>query len=197
MISLGLDVGKEHDPPALAALHATGLPPEGGHRPFWDVLEVGNLPLRLPYREIAARAVDLGRVFAGAGFPVVLTIDATGVGGPVVELAREQAPELHIVALTIGSGRALTHQAPDDYVVGKHRLTEVLQVALQQHRLHLPDTDGAREAGEQLRRFTSVPTATGYQRHEAATGHDDLVLSLELAVWTGDALHDQAAGVAP
>jgi hypothetical protein len=196
MISVGLDVGKKNDPAALAVLHTTGTRPDS-HRPAWTCLEVGNLPLGTPYEQIAIRAVDLGRDFAAAGYPVVLTIDTTGIGDAVVELARAKDTELHIVAVTIGAGRVLTHTAPDDYTVGKHRLTDVLAVALQQGGLVLPDTAGGRLAGQQMARFVAVPTATGYHRHEASAGHDDLVLALELGVWTGDSLYDQVAGVGP
>jgi hypothetical protein len=196
VISIGLDVGKEHDPAALAVLQATGVPP-GSHRPHWKALELGNVELGTAYLALAEMTAELGRSFAEAGYPVVVTIDATGIGAAVVELARAHDPELHIVAVTISSGRVLTHHGPDDYVVGKHRLTEVLQVALEHQRLALPDTAGGALTRAQLERFTAVPTATGYQRLEAATGHDDLVLTLELALWTGDTLYDQNAGVGP
>lgn len=193
MISIGLDVGRENDPAALAVLHTTGTRP-GAHRPAWTALDVGNIPLGTPYQDVARRATSLARDFQQAGYPVVVTIDATGIGSAVVELARDQAPGLHIIAVTIGAGRTLTHHGPDQYTVGKHRLTETLQVALEQRGLTLTDTAGARELTEQLRRFARKPRRGGYARHEAGHGHDDLVLALELAVWTGDALHDQHAG---
>ncbi|MBA8929523.1 hypothetical protein BC739_006741 [Kutzneria viridogrisea] len=197
MISIGMDVGRERDPAALAVLHSAG-PRPGSHRPCWDALDVGNLPLGTSYTALAQRAVSLAREFADAGWPVVLTLDATGIGAAVHELAVAAAPELHIVAVTIVAGSTVRHTGPDTYSVGKHRLTEVVQVALQQRGLSLPDTPGVQELRGQLGRFIAKPRPGGYQRHEAAgAGHDDLVLALALALWTGDALHDQHAGVTP
>lgn len=197
MISIGLDVGRESDPAALAVLHTTRTRADS-HRPQWTALSVGNIELGTSYQRLAGLVAGVGRDFVGAGYPVVATVDATGIGAAVVELARDADPELHIVALTIGAGRSLTHAGPDAYTVGKHRLTEVLQVALQQDGLSVADCDGARELRDQIGRFVAVPTATGYQRHEAAAGgHDDLVLAVELALWTGDTMFDQQAGVAP
>ncbi|MCI2421135.1 hypothetical protein MOQ72_27195 [Saccharopolyspora sp. K220] len=128
----------------------------------------------------------------------MVTFDAIGIGRAVVELARQAAPsELHLVAVTIGAGRALTRHGDNDLVVGKHRLTEVAQVALEQAGLLLPDTPGAYELHRQLGQFNRRRTRSGYQRHEAAgRQHDDLVLALALALWTGDLMHDQQAGVA-
>lgn len=196
MISIGLDVGQKNDPAAVAVLHTTGPRPES-HRPHWEALCVRNLPLGTPYRKLATHLVAVARDFTAAGYAVVATVDATGIGAAVLEYARAEDPRLHIVGVTIGAGRALEHAGPDDYVVGKHRLTEVLQVALEQRGLTVVDADESRHLGAQLRAFTRKPTASGYERHEADHGHDDLVLALELAIWTGDLMHDQHAGVAP
>lgn len=197
MISIGLDVGKERDPAALAVLQTAGTRPDS-HRPRWRVLEIGNLELGTPYHLIATRTVRLAESFVECGYPTVVTIDATGIGGAVSETARGCNPDLHIVDVTIGGGRVLTHNGPDEYTVGKHRLTEVLQVALEQQGLEIPDSDGAHLFRDQLGAFVRKPGRNGYIRHEAAgSGHDDLVLAAELAMWTGDHMFDQHAGVAP
>lgn len=200
MISIGMDVGRENDPAALAVLRSGELRPDS-HRPRWDLLSIGNIPLGTPYQRLADIAVGLGLEFEMAGYPTVLTIDATGIGAAVVELARTAAPSLLIVAVTIGAGRALTHSGAAEYTVGKHRLTECLQVAVQQHGLVVTDaaagTPGAVAFAQQLGQFVRKPNGRGYEQHEAATGHDDLVLAAELGLWTGDAMFDQQAGVAP
>lgn len=197
MISIGLDVGREHDPAALAVLHTAGQR-EASHRPAWTALEVGNVELGTSYRALAVTACDLATGFARGGYPTVLTVDATGIGAAVVELCREHSPGLHLVAVTIGAGMALTDAGGGCYTVGKHRLSEVLGVALEGRGLTLPDTDGGRALHRQLGAFVRKPNRSGYQRHEAAgVGHDDLVLALELALWTGDTMHDQQAGLTP
>lgn len=218
---MGLDVGKEQDPAALAVLRSTGRLRPDSPRPVWDVVEVGNIPLGTAYQQLADATVELADDFVRAGYPVMLTIDATGVGAPVVEMARrrarelceqhtpagaaEPAAEVHVVAVSICGGQAARLTGADEYTVGKHTLTEVLQVALEQQGLVLPrDSGGTLTAGaaafvRQAEKFgRKRDPRTGYERHEAAGGgHDDLVLATELALWTGDTLHDQQAGVAP
>ncbi len=197
MISIGLDVGREHDPAALCVLHAAGTRPHS-HRPAWTLLEIGNLPRGTDYTDLAAHAADLAAEFSRAGYATLLTIDATGIGAAVVELARRHAPEQRIYAVTISGGRTLTHAGPEQYVVGKHRLTEGLQVALEQGGLVVDDQaerDGVTEFRAQLGKFIRKPRGRGYQAHEAASGHDDLVLAAELALWVGDAMCDEQAGV--
>lgn len=201
MISLGLDIGHEDDPAALAVLQSAGTR-DGSHRAAWVALDVGNIERGTPYAALADNTVALARDFTDAGYPVVTTIDATGIGAAVVEQARALAPELHIIAVTIAGGTALNHTGPGDYTVGKHRLTEVLQVALQQRGLQLATTAGTSELRDQLAAFVRKPRRSRngrgvYHQHEAASGHDDLVLALELALWTGDVMYDQHAGVAP
>lgn len=196
MITIGMDVGREHDPAALAVLHSRDFRPDS-HRPIWKVLDVGNIELGTEYTQLAHTAADLAADFHHAGFPTVLAVDATGIGGAVVELARRRQPDVHLAAVTISGGHTLSRTDDHDYTVGKHRLTEVLQVALEQGGLRLPDTNGTYELHQQLANFARVPTGTGHVRHEASTGHDDLVLALELALWAGDALHDEYAGVTP
>lgn len=196
MITIGLDVGRENDPAALAVLHARDLRPES-HRPIWKALDVGNIALGTAYTDLAHTAADMAAEFHHAGFPVVLAIDATGIGGAIVELARRRRPEVHIAAVTISGGHVLSRTDEHDYTVGKHRLTEVLQVALEQGGLRLPDTDGTHELHQQLAAFSRQRTPSGYTKHEAASGHDDLVLALELALWIGDAMHDEYSGATP
>lgn len=196
MITIGMDVGREHDPAALAVLHSRDFRPES-HRPIWKALDVGNVALGTEYTQLAHTAADMAADFHHSGFPTVLAVDATGIGGAVVELARRRRPEVHLAAVTISGGHVLSRTDEHDYTVGKHRLTEVLQVALEQGGLRLPDTDGTHELHKQLANFSRIATTQGYQRHVAATGHDDLVLALELALWAGDTLHDEYAGASP
>lgn len=199
MIALGMDVGREHDPAALAVLHGQYRRP-GSHRLAWRLLEIGNLPLGTDYLDLATQIADLATDFTTAGYSTVTSIDATGIGAAVLELARREAPTEQIYGVTITGGHTLGQHAPD-ITVGKHRLTEVLQVALEQGGLTFDehaDPDGIAAFRRQLEQFTRSPSrSSGYQRHEAARGHDDLVLAAELALWTGDAMADEAAGIRP
>jgi hypothetical protein len=198
MISIGLDIGREHDPAALAVLMSSTTRP-ASHRPLWRAVSISTIPLGTSYRLLAETTVNIANEFQETGQAVVVTVDATGVGSPVIETMREIAPTLHIVGVKIAGGRSRSMQGPDDYVVGKHLLTEVLQVALEQHGIEWPPgTTEHDELHKQMASFVTKTTATGYQRHEAAgDGHDDLVLATELALWTGDTMADELAGVTP
>lgn len=197
VICIGLDVGREHDPAALAVLVSTDTP-SPSHRPTWSILDVGNVARGTDYTDLVEMVTELHDEFVAAGYTTTLTIDATGIGAAVVEMAQKRIPEQRVYAVTIGSGMTLVSHG-DRITVGKHRLTEALQVAVEQSRISVDDgasPDGVRELNEQMRSFSSKPgRRPGYQRHEAARGHDDLVLAVELALWTGDSMADQAAGV--
>ena len=200
MISIGLDVGREHDPAALAVLSARGTRPSS-HRPAWTLLDVGNLALGTDYLKLAEQAAGLAAEFTGAGYATVLAVDATGIGAAVLEMARRSAPTERIYGVSITSGMSLSRSSPDGFTVGKHRLTEGLTVALQQGGLDTDahaSPDGVAEFQAQMAQFVAKPRPgqPTYQRHEAASGHDDLVLAVELALWIGDAMADEAAGVA-
>lgn len=197
MISIGLDVGREHDPAALAVLHARGTRPDS-HRPAWSLLDVGNIPRRTDYLDLARIAVGLSGHYTSAGFPTLLVIDSTGIGAAVLEMARREAPDQRIYGISISGGMTLSRHGPDEFVVGKHRLTETLRVALEQRGLVVAehaDPDGVREFRSQLAAFGRRPSAARYEKHEALRGHDDLVLAVELAMWIGDAMCDEDAGV--
>lgn len=199
MISIGLDVGREHDPAALAVLASAGAL-AGSHRPAWRLLEIGNLALGTDYLDLAEQAADLAGEFTQAGYATVLAVDATGIGAAVLEMARRSAPTERIYGVSITAGMSLSRTGPEHLSVGKHRLTDTLATALEHDRLTIDehaDADGVREFRSQLARFVAKPRAgkPAYHKHEAATGHDDLVLAVELALWLPDAMADEHAGV--
>lgn len=173
---IGLDLGQAADFTALVVVQrvATGF----------------NVPMiervrGKPYTEIVARVADLVATPPLAG-DNDLVLDFTGVGRPVLDLARGAG--LDPVALTITGGAKLTGRMRAPHVP-KPDLIEGLLVAFQagtiaiaaelQHAATL-----ARELSEMQRKISSSgrPSYGVWRDGE----HDDLVLALAMAIWQAD-----------
>ena len=114
-------------------------------------------------------------------------LDATGVGRPITDLFREQLPRVPVYAITITAGTTVTGSGEHPHVP-KRDLINTAALILEQHRLQiataLPDTDAL---VEELLAFRRTTSDTGHDSYAAAAGnHDDLVLALSLALWTGE-----------
>jgi hypothetical protein len=131
-----------------------------------------------------------------------LTYDETGLGRPVGDLldqaVREGRLERWPHGLTItagqyeGTDRPIAHFAPGFGMVAPSRLRTVpkaalvqrIEVLLQSGRLLIADSLPLAPAlKEELLTFQAVVRATGHVSYEAASGNDDLVLGLALAVY--------------
>jgi len=105
-------------------------------------------------------------------------------------MIREQG--LDPVAVTITGGDAVSHDGPD-FRVPKRDLVGALVVALQNNRLKiarsLPDAETL--TAELLNFKVKINVKTAHDSYEAwrEGQHDDLVLSVGLAVWLGDYLY--------
>lgn len=113
-------------------------------------------------------------------------IDATGVGTPVVDLLEERRVEpLTAVYLTGGEKATREH---GELRLAKSLLVSRLQVLLQERRIHLPNTQQARDLTEELLNYDIRITETAnLQMGVFKTGkHDDLATALGLACWETD-----------
>jgi hypothetical protein len=185
MFSVGLDLGQKRDHSAIAV--------------------VERLETRKVYgTELSGIAVrHLERVRLGTPYPLVvervkkllgswelrgrsgLAVDATGVGGPVVEMLRGARLGCEVLAVTI-TGGAHEVRVAGGYSVPKRDLLAELQVLLEKGELRI--AKGVPEGGPLLRELMDVKfrqTESGRARM-GADGygqHDDLVIALALAVW--------------
>jgi hypothetical protein len=121
-----------------------------------------------------------------------LAVDMTGVGRPVVDLLKQAGLEARIWPISITSGKAVTVDGYS-YCVPKRDLVGVLQVLLQTGRLKISGklSEGAqliRELTDFRAKFTQ--SANEVFGPEKASQHDDLVLALALATWTGERLSE-------
>jgi hypothetical protein len=207
MITLiGLDLGQQNDYTAISVVEATPT--------IYEQAVAGrdtefNLPalseqlyestpvsyavrhlermLGAPYPEVVRRIIALTHALDNAP---LLVVDHTGCGRPVVDMIREQG--LDPVAVTITGGDAVSHDGPD-FRVPKRDLVGALVVALQNNRLKiarsLPDAEIL--TAELLNFKVKINVKTAHDSYEAwrEGQHDDLVLSVGLAVWTADYIY--------
>lgn len=180
-VTIGIDVGQKHDPTAIVVAEADGSTP-----PRFSVRALERLPLGTRYPDVADRLAEVvERVIDRTGTsPYSVTVDATGVGAPVVDLLRQRlSAGPYITAATFTHGDRLIREA-GWLRVGKGHLVSRLQVLLQEARLLLPDTSEALQLVEELLAFEIRIQEDGNERYGAfkVGKHDDLVVALGLAV---------------
>lgn len=202
----GLDLGKQHDPPALATL-ARYQRARPNDYPEWAYTVVGlrKFPLGTPYLTQPERPDERGLVeqvrdllnaqpaFAGS----MLAVDWTGVGIGVVDMLRALRPPLNlwIRPIQIASGAKVTVEEGGGFTVPKAELVTNLEVLLQANRLTIspaPAGDAVRaalleELADEFRVFSRKVTKKGNEKTGAAGDkHDDMVLAVSLAAWLGE-----------
>ena len=113
--------------------------------------------------------------------PPVLVFDGTGLGAPVVQMARKQGLKVVSIAITAGQTAILTGM---DWSVPKALLVGELRLAMHRKRLQVAQGFAARETlATELAAFTAKLSPSGKATFAAAgSEHDDTVLSLSMAV---------------
>ena len=192
-VSIGVDVGQKRDPTAIVVAEAQGQ----GSATVFLARYIESLPLGTPYPEVAIRIAEVvagireRRPSEGSSRPwnrrsnLTLTVDATGVGMPVVDLIREALPKgaCRLRAATFTYGDRLT-KANKELRVGKAYLVSRLQALLQTSRIKLPKTRQAEELAEELLDYEIKVYQNANDTYGAfrVSTHDDLVTALGLAV---------------
>ena len=204
---LGLDLGQASDYSALAILEAL----QGGRDDTYNCRHLQRWPLRTPYPEIVADVAQMARSpeMRAAMPPVLVAIDATGVGAPVVDLFRAEfgdarrtklavipldgrpmpqlSPPVKLCPVQITGGDQVTTDG-DLTRVPKRDLVSVAQVALQTERLKIaPALAEAQTLTRELLNFkVKISLDTAHDSYGAwrEGQHDDLVLAVSLALWT-------------
>lgn len=175
---VGLDLGQVNDYTALSII-----------QPVVDELHVRHLErLRgVPYPQIVEQTVALMRRPALAG--AALVIDQTGCGRPVFDMF--VAAGLKPIGVTITGGDAVSGNVRDGYRTPKRDLVAAAQVALQNGSLKVASSlDLAQTLVAELLNFRVTISLSGHDSYGAGPStawregnHDDLLLSVALAVW--------------
>ena len=191
---MAVDLGQSTDPSAICIMQHRVIPGDAwvpDHKTMttrqdraehFDVRHLERLPLGISYPQQVQRCADvLARPPLNAGCKLV--IDETGVGRAVGDIF--DAAGLHPNRVTITAGQEATQQSGNRWHVAKGILISGVDA-----RLHTGELRIARElsdAGalqEELKNFQRKVTDAGRATYNARVGaHDDLVLSVAIALW--------------
>jgi hypothetical protein len=185
-VTLGVDIGQRVDPTAICVAESESRPIEGKDRPeaHHVVRHLERLALGTPYPEIVARIAEVAAgVVERTGTQPKLYLDATGVGTPVLDLLRDAGVRAQLVAVYFTHGDRRTVDEDGTVKLGKAWLVSRLQALLQTGRLHLPDTQEARQTGKELLDYEIRVDQNANDTYGAfrVGSHDDLVTALGLA----------------
>ena len=192
------DLGQSTDPTAICVLHHTITPletwtvvkhPNGGGSTKQDVCErfdvrhIERVPLGTSYVDITAIVAAI-KNRPPLRYDADLLIDETGVGRAVGDIFDDAGLKPIRVTITAGANDA-TQESSRRWHVPKMVLISALDARL--HTGELRFAAELQEAGtmaEELKDFRRKVSAAGRHQYEARVGrHDDLVLSVALAVW--------------
>lgn len=191
---VGLDVGQAADFTALSVIERE-VRPTGRKDPFrgeafddhYTVIHMERPPLKTAYPEVVRQVKEALHhpklVEAGSE----LIVDATGVGRPVVDMLREAGCQPNPVSIT--GGQQITVGDDGFWRVPKRILVSALAIALQTQRLHVRSKLAlAKVLTAEMLAFKVKINAHANESYEAwrEGDHDDLVLSVALAVWWGE-----------
>lgn len=128
-----------------------------------------------------------------AGPPTTLVVDQTGVSGFGLDPLRQAG--FDPIGILIHGGAAVSHGEDGSLHVPKRNICGAIDVCLEQSRLTIvEDLPDAAVLRAELENFTvKINIATGHDSYAAGSteewrigSHDDLVLSVGIAVWLGE-----------
>lgn len=180
---IGLDLGQRQDYTALAGVQKLQ------HLDDPPVYQVRRLKRwrEEPYTAIRDELLARLPVWELTGQDR-LVVDATGVGVAVTDIFREAKFPTKLEAITITAGFNST-RVPGGWHVPKRDLIAVVAVLLEQRRITVADgLPESQTLKAELGNFRTKITAAGNDTFAAwrEADHDDLVLAVALACWSGE-----------
>lgn len=179
MYYIGVDLGQVNDYTAISIIEQIAA--EDGLSKYYHLKQLGRLPLNTSYPETISKIKDIVNNLKGERF---LIIDQTGVGRPIFDALI--AAQLDPVGITITGGNVVTG-AGSEYGVPKRDIVNCLQLAYQNKRLRV--TSKIKLLSTFLTELSNFKIKINIRTmHDSYEGwregdHDDLVLSVGLALW--------------
>jgi hypothetical protein len=188
---VGVDLGQKQDHTAIAIVERAEVQAGFDWANWAQVMEVRRrlrhlerIPLGTPYPEVVTRvrAVVQSEKLAGR---CTLVADATGVGGPVIDLLRAGGLGCPLVPVTI-TGGGQPQEVSGMWRVPKRDLVTGLQVMFETGELRIATR--LREGETFVKELTNMRVKVSASGHESFAAwregtHDDLVLAAALACW--------------
>lgn len=178
---MGVDLGQQKDFTAIVVVERRSAP-EGPDE--YHVRYCERLPLGTSYEAVTQHIGSLLKSFEDQKQKVVLVVDATGVGRPVIDSFREDG--LAPVPVIVHGGSETT-KVDGAWHVPKRDLVAAPKVLLGKKQLKIgqgiPFADVL--INETIDFQVKVNIATGHDTYEAwrEGAHDDLIFALSLACW--------------
>lgn len=174
---VGLDLGQKQDYTALSVIERVEI--ESGIE--YHVRYLDRFPLGTLYPDIVRQVIAKLSRLEGT---YDLIVDATGVGIPLLDMIKEM--ELRPIGVWI-TGGDIVNPRQYGFTVPKRDLVSNLVVLFENNRLKiakdLKDIDQLLHELHNLKRKRNI--STGHDSYEAwrESDHDDLVLSIAVALW--------------
>ncbi|MBP1844467.1 hypothetical protein J2046_002726 [Rhizobium petrolearium] len=191
---MGVDLGQSNDPTAISVIHHSVTPLDDWElnrsiretrqkvKEHFDVRHLERVPLGTPYPQIVQRVADLlGRPPLRDGCDLV--VDETGVGRAVSDIFETAGMRPQRVAITAGS--EITNPDNRRWHVPKGLLISTVDAMLHVGELRFAaNLTDAGALAEELKDFRRKVSEAGRATYNARTGkHDDLILSIAIALW--------------
>lgn len=205
-LSIGIDVGKRHDPTAIVVAVADNREVEGQSRgqgkgeTHFVIPFLKRIDLNTPYPVQATELVDIGTKAldqflqtTGAhnynynynSRPPKIYVDVTGVGDALIDLLKSEGiasvGTLYPCRFTAGD-RIIQNE--NEFSIGKTNFASRLQVLAESKRVHLPSIPEANTLANEMMDFDiDVDELSGKATYGAIRPgtHDDMVVALGLA----------------
>ena len=152
---------------------------------YYDCVFLKRWDLGTSYVHIVADIKKLSQHPRITSDKTILIVDGTGVGRPVVDMLRQARLGFPIIPVHIMFGKEIVVK-PDGYVhVPKMELVHALEVVLEQRRIGFANSVELAPALLQEFRDFKLRTTKADNLAAGAEGpaHDDLVMSLCVAIW--------------
>jgi hypothetical protein len=173
---VGIDLAKLHDYTALVILDTALLAVEEKYA----VTVAYRYPIGIEYHRIAAHMIEqlLGSPYDG---DITLVVDATGLGGPVLEQFRKNLSS--VMGVTITAGAKLSRKGNDLNLPKIILISTLLSVIENQSLYFAEGIHDLETLTQELMAFQGHFGESGRIRYEGRRAHDDMVIALALAVW--------------